>query len=158
MKKALLPILLLFTLTLSAQVSINDKTCIGTWKTIDDETGVTKSTVRIFKKGDLYFGKILEILDPDALNKSGKERLEDIVCEECPKDHGKDQLMMGLQIIWDMKQKSDKWAEGKIMDPEKGKIYTCTMWLDDNDKDGNTLKIRGWLAFFFRTQTWYRVE
>jgi len=158
MKKILFLTLLLFTLTLSAQVSINGKTCIGIWKTIDDETGVTKSTVKIYKKGNLYFGHVKEILDPDALKDSGKERLEDITCDDCPANRGKDQLMMGLEIIWEMEKGSDKWSGGKIMDPEKGKIYTCTMWLDDDDVKGNTLKVRGWLAFFFRTQTWYRVE
>ena len=158
MIKILIPILLLLTLSLSAQVLVNGKTCLGTWKTIDDETGVTKSTVKVFKKGNLYFGQVLKILDPDALKDSGKDRYEDILCDECPEGKGKDQPIMGLQIIWDMEQRSDKWAGGKIMDPENGKIYTCTMWLDDDDKEGNTLKVRGWLAFFFRTQTWYRVE
>jgi len=158
MKNFLLLFLLLFSISLSAQISINGKNCLGTWKTIDDETGVTKSTVKVFKKENLYYGQVLEILDPDALKDSGKDRLEDIICEECPADHGKDQQMMGLKIIWGMEKGSGKWSGGKIMDPENGKIYTCTMWLDDDDKEGNTLKVRGWLAFFFRTQTWYRVE
>jgi len=158
MKKSILPLLFLFTLSLSAQVSIDGKDCLGTWKTIDDETGITKSTVRVFKKGNVYYGRVLEILDPDALTDSGKDRYEDITCEECPSDRGKDQPIMGLEIIWEMEKGADKWSGGKIMDPENGKIYTCTMWLDDTDQKGNTLKVRGWLAFFFRTQTWYRME
>ena len=157
-KTCLFSLLLLITLTPSAQVSINGKSCLGTWKTIDDETGVTKSTVKVFKKGNLYYGKVLKILDPDALKDSGKDRYEDILCDECPEGKGKDQPIMGLEIIWKMEKRSDKWSVGNIMDPENGKIYTCTMWLDDDDKEGNTLKVRGWLAFFFRTQTWYRVE
>lgn len=157
-KTCLTSFLLFVTLTLSAQVSVNGKDCLGIWKTIDDETGVTKSTVKVFKKRNLYFGQVLKILDPDALKDSGKDRYEDILCDECPKGKGKDQPIMGLEIIWKMEKRSDKWGGGKIMDPENGKIYTCTMWLDDDDKEGNTLKVRGWLAFFFRTQTWYRVE
>lgn len=156
MKKNLSCCLLIFTYSLSAQISINGKDCIGTWKTIDDETGVTKSTVKIYKKGALYFGEVIEILDPDALTDSGEDRYEDILCDECPEDHGKDQPMMGLEIIWDMEEGADKLSGGKIMDPENGKIYTCTIWLDKDDQKGNTLKVRGWLAFFFRTQTWYR--
>ncbi|MCP4457589.1 MAG: DUF2147 domain-containing protein [Cytophagales bacterium] len=158
MEKILYPAFLIFSLTLSAQVSINEKDCLGVWKTIDDETGITKSTVEVFKKDKLYYGRVLEILDPDALKDSGKERYEDILCDECPEGKGKDQPIMGLDILWAMEKGSDKWSNGKIMDPENGKIYTCTMWLEDDDEKGNTLKVRGWLAFFFRTQTWYRVE
>ena len=66
--------------------------------------------------------------------------------------------LIGLEIIWGMEQKNDKWASGEIMDPENGKIYGCSMWLDKEDPDGNTLKVRGWLAFLYRTQTWYRVK
>ena len=157
-RKFLLPIFLFWTITASAQISINGKDCIGTWKTIDDEIGVTKSTVKVYKKGDFYFGQVLTILDPDPLTDSGKDRHEGILCEECPEDRGKDQPMMGLEIIWDMEEGADKLSGSKIMDPENGKIYTCTIWLDEGDQEGNTLKVRGWLAFFFRTQTWYREE
>lgn len=157
-KNLLFVLCLIFTNVLVAQISINGKDCIGTWKTIDDETGVTKSTVKIYKNGDLYFGKVLTILDPDALIDSGKDRYEDILCDECPEGRGKDQPIMGLEIVWDMEEGSDKLSGGKIMDPENGKIYTCTIWLDKDDQEGNTLKVRGWLAFFFRTQTWYRED
>jgi uncharacterized protein (DUF2147 family) len=35
------------------------------------------------------------------------------------------------------------------MDPKKGTVYDCKMWIED----GN-LQVRGYIAFFFRTQTW----
>ncbi len=158
MKKTLFPLFVIITISLSAQVNINGKDCTGTWKTIDDETGVTKSTVRVYKKGKLYYGQVMEILDPQALVDSGKDRYEDILCDDCPEGRGKDQPVMGLEIIWEMELDNDKWSGGKIMDPENGKIYTCTIWMDEDDSTGDTLKVRGWLAFFFRTQTWYRME
>jgi uncharacterized protein (DUF2147 family) len=37
------------------------------------------------------------------------------------------------------------------MDPETGKVYDCKLWLE-----GDVLKVRGYVAFFFRTQTWRR--
>lgn len=150
--------MLISTTNLQAQVSVNGKSCIGTWKTVDDETGRTKSHVQIFKKGDKYHAKIIQLLDEQTLKDSGEKRFEDIKCDKCPANHGKDQPTIGLEIIWDMSQASNKWSGGSIMDPKSGKVYTCTMWMADSDKTGNTLMIRGWVAMFYRTQTWYRVE
>ena len=147
-----------FSFGLTAQVSMNGKDCIGVWKTVDDETGRTKSHVQIFKKGDKYHAKIIKLLDPQTLKDSGEKRFEDIKCTKCPEDRGQGKHMIGLEMIWDMYASSDKWKGGSIMDPKKGKIYTCTMWMDDEDSSGNTLKVRGWVAMFYRTQTWYRIK
>ncbi len=149
---------LLFTTTLFAQTSINKKDIVGVWKTVDDETGRTKSHIQIFKKGANYHGKIIKLLDPETLKNSGKERFEDIKCDQCPAEYGINQPLIGLEIVKNMQQKRSKYAGGSIIDPKKGKVYTCTMWMDDSDKAGNTLKVRGWVAMFYRTQTWYRVK
>jgi len=37
------------------------------------------------------------------------------------------------------------------MDPETGKVYDCKIWLENGQ-----LKVRGYVAFFYRTQTWLR--
>lgn len=150
--------MLAMTSNLSAQVSINGKSCVGTWKTIDDESGKEKSHVKIYEKGGKYYAKIVKLLDAQTLKDSGEKRFEDIKCQKCPDGRGKNQPIVGLQMIWDMTKSSDKWKGGSIMDPKKGKIYTCTMWMDDSDSKGNTLKVRGWVAMFYRTQTWYRIN
>ncbi len=150
--------MLMMTSGLSAQISVNGKNCIGVWKTVDDETGRTKSHVQIFKKGDKIHAKIIKLLDQQTLKDAGVSRFEDVKCEKCPADRGKDKPIIGLEMIWDMYGSSDKWKGGSIMDPKKGKVYSCTMWMDESDKTGNTLKVRGWVAMFYRTQTWYRVK
>ena len=38
---------------------------------------------------------------------------------------------------------------GKIYNPKNGKTYKCSIWLD-----GNNLKVRGYVAMFYETQTW----
>lgn len=149
---------LMFVSSTQAQVSVNGKNCLGTWKTVDDETGRTKSHVQIFKEGNKYHAKIVKLLDPQTLKDSGKKTFEEVTCTKCPSAHGKGTKMLGLKMLWDMEEDGDKWGDGKIMDPKKGKIYGCTMWLDDADKKGDTLKVRGWVAFIFRTQTWYRIN
>jgi uncharacterized protein (DUF2147 family) len=134
---------LLLTLILFV-FSINAQSIIGKWKTIDDETGKAKSIVEIFKKDNKYYGKIVDILD--ATKKKNKCKL----CE----DSRKDQPIMGMEIIKDLEQDDDEFEDGTILDPNNGKVYDCKIWLEDK----NTLSVRGYILFFFRTQTWHRVN
>jgi uncharacterized protein (DUF2147 family) len=38
-----------------------------------------------------------------------------------------------------------------ILDPEDGKVYKAEIWTEDGK-----LKVRGYVGFFYRTQTWLR--
>lgn len=119
---------------------------VGTWKTIDDKTGQEKSHVKIYetKSGNLQ-GNVVKILTPGR---------EDAKCEKCKGDR-KNKPIDGMTIIWGMKKDGDGWADGRILDPNSGKEYSCKMRL----KDENTLEVRGFLGISLlgRTQTWYRV-
>jgi len=155
---ALVCALLMGSVTSSfAQATLNGKTCVGVWKTIDDETGREKSHVRVYEQGGKYYGVIDKLLDESALEEAQVSSFEELVCSKCSGSK-KDAPILGMQIIWDMEKKSDKFAGGTILDPKKGSEYTCTMWMDEEDPSGNTLKVRGWWGFFYRTQTWYRVK
>lgn len=141
----LLPVLL--SLFFAASAFCQDTSAVGKWKTIDDETNEPKSIVKIFEKDGKYFGQIEELF-----RKPGEE--PDPVCDKCPDgDPRKDQPIKGMVILQDLEKDGDKYSGGKILDPKDGKIYTCKMWVED----GN-LKVRGYIAFFFKTQTWLRVE
>ena len=76
----------------------------------------------------------------------------DPVCEKCPGVR-KNQKIRGMVIIDGLVQEDDgkTWSGGEILDPAKGKTYTCKIWLDDGQ-----LKGRGYLGILFRTQTWLR--
>jgi len=122
-------------------------TIVGRWKTIDDETGDAKSIVSIYEEGGKYYGKI------DTLFRKPDED-PDPVCSKCPDDDPrKDKRMVGMVIIKDMVQDGDEWEDGTILDPKKGKIYDCKLWIEDGK-----LKVRGYLFFLYRTQTWFPVE
>jgi len=43
------------------------------------------------------------------------------------------------------------WQDGKILDPNNGKFYSCKIWLENRN-----LEVRGYIGFFFRTQQWLR--
>ncbi|PCI96118.1 MAG: hypothetical protein COB15_11370 [Flavobacteriales bacterium] len=136
-------ILILFV-SLFVMTSINAQSITGKWKTIDDDTGKEKSVVEIYKKGGKYYGKVISIVDPKKRDKK---------CEKCT-DYRKDKPVLGMEIIKDLEQDDDEFEDGTIMDPENGKIYDCKIWLEDK----NTLNVRGYIAFFYRTQEWLRVE
>ncbi|MCH9691240.1 MAG: DUF2147 domain-containing protein [Gammaproteobacteria bacterium] len=125
---------------LFAQMALAD--ILGKWKTIDDETGQPQSIVEIYQKDGKYFGRVVK-----TLKKSGNP-----VCEKCPGER-KGKAILSMDIITDMVKKGDVYESGQILDPTKGKIYDCKVW----EKDGN-LMVRGYVGFFFRTQTWLRAN
>ena len=57
-------------------------------------------------------------------------------------------------IMENLEKDDDEWDDGEILDPNNGKIYDCKIWLEGND----ILKVRGYVGFFYRTQTWKRVK
>lgn len=142
MKKAfwmIRTLLLLAPLLLQAQV-------VGRWKTIDDATGEEKSIVEIYHQNDRVYGKIIAVLTPGG---------EDALCVKC-KGKEKDKPIKGLVIIKDLKPEGNEYKGGTIFDPEVGKTYTAKIWTDTSNND--VLHVRGYLAFFFRTQEWIRIK
>lgn len=134
-----------FLLSLMVAFTMQAQSPVGIWKTIDDETGEAKSHVEIFEKGGQFYGKVVKLL----------QRPADTICEECPGDK-KNQKLVGLEILWDLKPYDDYWSYGQILDPENGKTYKCNLSLNGSDK----LDVRGYIGFaaLGRTQTWHRVN
>ncbi len=139
--------LILTSASLFFAVFVFAQTPVGTWKTIDDETGKAKSHVEIYKAKDgMLQAKVLKILTPGEENAN---------CNECKGDK-KDKPITGMVILTGMSEKSGTWKGGTILDPKNGKEYKCTMKL----KDANTLDVRGFVgvSLLGRTQTWYRLK
>lgn len=118
----------------------------GKWKTIDDKTGDAKSIVEIYEQNGKIYGKVVEILNPARKNSK---------CDKCDgADKGKP--IEGLIIIKGLKKDGEKYTDGDILDPQKGKLYSCTIKLDGKDK----LDVRGYMGISMlgRTQVWHRVK
>ena len=127
MKKRFLMMLVLTILSASA------KDFVGLWTTVDDETKEKKSVVRIYRHESMYFGRIVKLFkNRDAVAK----------LPGSPK-------ILGLDIIWNMEKDGKNLDGGRILDPKKGKVYSCEMW-----RDGENLIVRGKIAFLGRNQTW----
>ena len=134
----------MYSLLLMLFVAIQTPTVEGTWVNIDDETGVKKSEIVLYREGGKLYGRIDRLLLPEDQGK---------VCVNC-KGKEKNQPIEGLVILKGLEQEGDEWTNGEIMDPANGKSYDCTIKLDD----ANTLNVRGFLGFSFlgRTQVWVR--
>lgn len=125
----------------------NAQSVFGRWKTIDDRTGNPKGIIEIYKKDGFLYGKVIKILE------DGKENAK---CTKC-KGELKDKPVIGMTIIKKAKENEDgEWKGKYLFDPEQAMTFRCKIWLNPDDSD--ELKVRGYLAFIYRTQTWVRVE
>ena len=117
---------------------------LGLWKTFDDKTGAARAIVRIYEENGRLFGKIVSSFAAGA---------EHRVCKVCT-DERKDQPILGLVIIRNMKASDGEYGGGDILDPETGSVYRCKMHVDD----GSRLIVRGYIGISLlgRTQTWQR--
>lgn len=120
---------------------------VGVWKTIDDETKQPKSIVEIVEIDGKLSGKISQLFRKPDEDQNPK-------CDKCEGEK-KDQPILGLTILWDLKKDGSEWTGGHIMDPKNGKTYKCKIKLSDG---GKKLDVRGYIgmSLFGRTQTWER--
>lgn len=118
----------------------------GLWKTVDDKTGKPRGTVLIYEQKGAFFGRITSAIDPEE----ARER-----CVPC-KDERKDQPVIGLLILRNMKRRADgEYDGGDILDPDTGTVYRCKIRLAEG---GKKLVVRGYIGFSLlgRSQTWSR--
>lgn len=123
------------------------ETITGFWKTIDDRSGKAQSIIAIYPYQGKYFGRIIA-----TFNDQGK--IKDSIYD--PKERAPGVIgnppYAGLDIIWNLQDHGGKLTNGKILDPQKGRIYGAEMWISN----GNLI-VRGKLLIFGRNQTWLPV-
>lgn len=139
----------LITITFIA-LNINAQNILGTWKTIDDkEKGVEKGVIEIYEtdKGTVE-AKVLKVLDTRRAGAFPK-------CIDCTGTR-KNQPIVGMIIMWDLKKDGKGYSNGQIVDPDTGKEWSVEIELANEDK----LKVRGYFGFslFGRNQYWYRYD
>jgi uncharacterized protein (DUF2147 family) len=120
---------------------------LGLWKTFDDKTGSARAIVHVYEENGKLFGRIERSFAPGA---------EKRVCEVCT-DERKNQPIIGLLIIRDMKASDGEYGGGDILDPDSGSVYRCKFHVDDS---GTHLIVRGFIgvSLLGRTQTWLRQD
>ncbi|MCD6038864.1 MAG: hypothetical protein K0S27_264 [Gammaproteobacteria bacterium] len=131
-----------------AQESTSD-TPEGYWKVVDNITGQPKSIIKIWQtRHHELKGKVIKVFTQEA----GSQR-----CTAC---QGKlyNQPLLGLTILSGLQLTyPHQWGQGKLLNPENGKIYSCTLRTTDH---GNKLTVRNYmgLPYFGRAEIWERVD
>lgn len=121
---------------------------IGRWITMSDKTHDRSGIVELFDQYGKLAGKVVKIFPG-----SGRDPLER--CVKCEGEF-KNKRVLGLTFLWGLAPQTDgTWANGKILDPHDGHVYTATAKLVEQ---GKQLKLRGYWGPFWRTQTWIRAE
>lgn len=146
MKKNRIWISLLCFLAFSQGLFAQD--VVGFWKTINDKTGKAQSIIAIYENQGKYYGRIVATYDE-------QEKIRDTIAD--PKDRAPgvegEPFYSGLDIMWNLKRNGEKYTDGKIMDPQKGKIYDSEMWT----KNGKLI-VRGKIWVFGANQEWVAAQ
>ena len=122
------------------------QTVFGKWKTIDDRNGVEKAIIEIYKEEGMLQAKVVKILE---------EGKKGAVCTKCDGEK-KNKPILGMKIMDDFEEHKDGVYKGdSLFDPEQAMTFRGRVWLDEDNED--RLKVRGYMAFLYRTQTWHRV-
>lgn len=124
---------------------------VGTWQQIDDKTGSRKALIEISKTAqNTYVGKIVKITPRPGYTPQEK-------CSKCPPPYT-DQPILGLEVFHGLQEiRENVYANGKVLDPLTGGIYSMKGKLAQNKK---RLHLRGYLGVsaIGRTQIWIRQE
>lgn len=111
---------------------------VGVWLNEDKTT-----KIEIFKTGNTYSGKIVWLAQPDDAN--GKPRLD----KNNPDPDKKNQKILGLTIISELKYSNNKWTGGTFYGPKRGQYANCSVKL----KSGQLL-ITVSKGFLSETKIW----
>ena len=134
---------LVFCLNSFAQ-KVEADAILGNWL-----TGSKKGVVQIYKEGNKYNGKIIWLKTPTY--EDGKPKVD----KHNPDKAKQTVPLMGLNMLAGFSFDGEKWTNGTIYDPEKGKTYSCKIMMK-----GDMLDVRGFIGISLigRTDTWYKVQ
>lgn len=128
---------------LTAAAALAQGSAVGNWKYVD---GSKTTYIKTYEEGGQLKATI------EKVTKDGKDD-PSAVCDKCSGD-SKGKPMAGLLILWDTKKDgATNWKEGKLMDPESGRVVTGKVEVLEG---GQKLNVKGSVAFLSKTQVWVK--
>ncbi len=138
-------LLLTNSISLSAQETKKSDAILGIWLSENKD-----GKVEIYQQGNKYFGKL--IWGKDMFESDGVTSKKDTKNTDA---NLKNRNLKDLVILTNFVFEDGVWSGGKIYDPQVGKLYSCSMKLENN-----VLNIRGYvgISLFGRTSEWTRIK
>jgi len=133
---------LLLSLVLLLSIPSFSQTFSGKWLVEKKD-----AYVKIYKRGNKFFGQVYKIGGNN--DKNGKPKLD----IKNPDKKKKTQKVQGMEFLTNFSLKDNVLLGGKIYDARNGKSYKAKLWIENG-----TLKVRGFVGFFYETHTWTRVK
>ncbi len=143
--------LFIFVFISTSFAHASEKDVIGVW---DVESKDAK--MEIYRCGDRFCGRLAWLKDPNYTAEENRARVgQPKTDDNNPTLALRNRPLLGLQIMSNFRYvRNDNWVDGKVYDPESGKVYSANMHLVSKDR----LDLRGYIMFsiFGRTNTWTR--
>lgn len=115
----------------------------GFWKSLDDD-GKAQCIFGVYEHEGTYYGRIIGTYDDDGT-------MADTIYKPLSRAEGVvgNPFTCGLDILYGLYDSGISF-KGKIIDPTKGNVYNCEVWLQNNQ-----LIVRGKVLIFGKNITWY---
>ncbi|GMO49760.1 MAG: DUF2147 domain-containing protein [Termitinemataceae bacterium] len=152
-------ITVILSIVLPASVFASDPV-EGYWFSVDDKSGVVKSSWIIYEKDGLLYGKIIALAGFP----------QDVKALPCNKTYNgfpasgnvNEMTVVGTTWIWGLKkQSSGVWKDGSIINPEDGGMYKSKIIFhaaDGKKYKADTLEVRGEIGPFGKSQFWKKAS
>jgi len=120
----------------------------GLWKTRDLYSDKPRSLVVIYEYQGQYYGRMLATYDENG-------QIQDSILE--PKDRAPGVIgnppYCGMDFIYNVRSMQGGRDEGKILDPQRGKVYDVELW-----RQGLNLVVRGKVWIFGKSILWRKAS
>ena len=129
---------------LFAAAAFAQNPAVGNWQYVD---GTKITYITTVEDGGQLKATITKVTN------NGKED-PTATCSKCSGD-SKDKPLAGLLILWDTRKDGANWKDGKLLDPDSGRLVSGKVEVADG---GKKLNVKGSVAFISKTQVWTKVQ